>query len=153
MNRTKLVYKHLPVDYKDCFSREVVDDISVDDVFNNMFCEFPVCVQAMLRLRDVMVKPLGLKTGTSFADHIVERNGEEIVIGTSDRHLSFWVSVYCGKSGAGIAARRVAEVRTLVKYHHFLGRLYFAGILIFHWLIVRSLFHRATRKCNSQPEA
>lgn len=146
MDKQRLVNKYFPVDYKDCFGREVVGDITVDDVFNRMFCEFPVWVQAMLRLRDALVKPFGLKTGTSFADRIIERNDEEIVIGASDRHLSFWVSVYCDKPGSGSTVPRVAEVSTLVKYHNFLGRFYFVVILVFHRLIVSSLFNRATQK-------
>lgn len=144
MNKQKLVSKNLPVDYQDCFSKEVADHISVDDVFNRMFCHFPVWVKTMLRLRDALVRPFGLKTGTSFADRIIERNDEEIVVASADKHLSFWVSVYCGAPCCSATKRRVAEVTTLVKYHNLLGRIYFIGILLFHRLIVSALFRRAT---------
>lgn len=71
MNRQKLVNKYLPVDYVDCFSREVVGDVTVDDVFDRMFCALPSWGRTMLRLRDAMVRPFGLKTGISFADRIL----------------------------------------------------------------------------------
>ncbi len=145
MDRQKLVSKNLPIDYEDCFSKEVVGNISVDDIFNKMFCDFPAWVKTVLRLRDALVRPLGLKTGTSFADRVIERNNEEIVIGASDKHLSFWVSIYCDKPCADSTRLRVAEVSTLVKYHNFLGRVYFVAILFFHRLIVSSLFSRATQ--------
>lgn len=151
MNSQKLVSKYLPVDYHDCFRKEVVGDITVDDVFNRMFCDFPAWVKTMLRLRDTLVRPFGLKTGTSFAERIIERNDEEIVIGSTDKHLSFWVSVYCVEPCATTANHRMAEVSTLVKCHNMLGRIYFVGILLFHRLIVGTLFRRAIRKRAEKP--
>ena len=94
----------------------------------------------MLKLRDALVKPLGLKTGASFRDHIIERNDEEIVIGVLDRHLNFWVSVYSSLPDNG---RQTVSVRTVVSFNNLFGRLYFVGIWVFHKLIVSMLFKRA----------
>ena len=140
-----LIDKYLPADYSDdCLKTiDVRRQITVDTVFEGMFCNFPWPVRMMLKLRDALVKPLGLKTGASFRDHIIERNDEEIVIGVLDRHLNFWVSVYCSLPENG---RQTVSVRTMVSFNNMLGKLYFAGIWIFHKLIVNILFNRALNK-------
>lgn len=137
-----LIDKYLPADYSDYCSKTIDarEPITVDDVFDSMFCNFPRPVRTMLKLRDALVKPLGLKTGATFRDRIIERNNEEIVIGALDKHLNFWVSVYCSLPDNG---RQTVSVRTVVKFNNMLGRIYFAGIWIFHKTIVNILFKRA----------
>lgn len=100
MDRERLISKFTPADYADCFTKEVADGISADELFRRMFCQFPAWVRGLLSLRDAIVKPFGLKTGTTFTDRVIERNGDEIVIGADDRHLSFRVSVFCRKQHA-----------------------------------------------------
>ncbi|MGN1233639.1 MAG: DUF2867 domain-containing protein [Candidatus Cryptobacteroides sp.] len=41
------------------------------------------------------------------------------------------------------------EVRTLVKYHNLLGKLYFAAIWCFHKILVSSMFKRAMKDLNT----
>ena len=155
MDEGRLISKFTPADYVDCFTKVVANGVSADELFQRMFCQFQAWVRGLLRLRDAIVKPFGLKTGTSFTDRIIERNGEEIVIGADDKHLSFRVSVFCRKQyatagtaeasvSANIPKTSIAEVTTVMKFHNMLGRIYFVGIWIFHRLIVETLFRRAT---------
>lgn len=137
----QLIQKYLPADYADCFSQSLTStDLHVDELFDNLFCHFPLPVRWLLKVRDALVKPLGLKTGATFRDRIIERNETEIIVGANDKHLSFWVSVYCSDIAEG---KQTAAVSTIVRFNNLLGRIYFAGIWLFHKLIVHHLFTRA----------
>lgn len=61
----------------------------------------------------------------------------------NDRHLCFWVSIYCSKPEDGW---QDAAVTTVVRFNNFLGKIYFIGIWVFHKLIVKSLFRKAIRE-------
>jgi len=139
-----LFLKYLPADYTDCFETEIADKphISPEELFDSVFVRHARWVSHLLRLRDALVKPLGLRTGTSFADLILERNEEEIILGKKDRHLTFHVSLFCSQKHD---ERQTIAVATFVKYHNLLGRIYFAAIGPFHRRIVRSSLRRAIR--------
>lgn len=130
-------------EHVDSLSATMVDGspMTADILFERMFIQLPPFVLKLLKLRDALVKPLGLKTGTTFRDRIIERDEEEIIIGAQDKHLSFWVSIYCSKPNRG---QQTAAVTTAVKYHNLLGKCYFAAIKPFHKLIVGHLFRKAT---------
>ena len=140
----RLIDKYLPADYSDCFSRDFTADetMSVDSLFNAMFGNFPAPVRWLLKLRDILVRPFGLRGGATFRDRIIERNDEEIIVGADDKHLAFWVSVFCSSPENG---KQNASVSTVVKFHNFLGRIYFVGIWLFHKLIVGAMFRRAVK--------
>lgn len=141
-----LIQKYLPADYVDRFTKTMDSDseLTVDSLFDKMFCDFPWPVRLLLKLRDILVKPFGLKTGTSFRNRIIERDENEIIIGSVDKHLSFWVSVYCS-----VAMPATADVTTVVKFHNTLGKLYFAGIWMAHKVLVSSLFKRALKSSKA----
>ena len=44
--------------------------MTVNDLYDIMFRQFPKGVRWLLKLRDMIVKPFGLKTGISFDDKI-----------------------------------------------------------------------------------
>ena len=67
---------------------------------------------------------------------------EEILLSKNDRHLCFWVDIYCSKPEDGC---QEASVTTVVKYNNLLGRIYFIGIWVFHKLLVKGLFRRAIK--------
>lgn len=140
----KLILQYLPADYADCFAKKIEGrtDMNVDQLFDNIFCHFPLPVRMMLKLRDAIVKPFGLKVGTSFRDRITVRNEEEIIIGADDKHLNFLVSVYCSVPGK---ETQTAAVSTVVKFNNFFGKIYFACVWLFHKLIVSSLFNNALK--------
>lgn len=143
MTQGRLIYHYMDADYVDSYSA-IVDNgkpLTADILFERMFIQLPPFVLQMLKLRDTLVKPLKLKTGATFRDRVIERDEEEIIIGAQDKHLSFWVSVYCTKPNN---SPQTAAVTTVVKYHNFLGKCYFAAIKPFHKLIVKHLFRKAT---------
>lgn len=140
----------MDADYVDSVSATITDSrtMTADILFEHMFIQLPPFVLKLLKLRDALVKPLGLKTGATFRDRIINRDEEEIIIGAEDKHLSFWVSVYCSKP---YCDQQTVAVTTTVKYHNFLGKCYFAVIKPFHKLIVGYLFHRATASYKTSP--
>jgi len=144
MTQGQLIRKYTPADYEDCFCRTIPADreMTADKLFERMFCQQPKIVRMLMKLRDAMVKPLGLKTGGTFRDRILERTDEEIIVGADDKHLQFRVSVYCSAAADG---QQTAAVSTIVKYNNWLGRLYFAFIWVGHKMIVGSLLNRAIK--------
>lgn len=142
MIQGKLIYHYMGADHVDSVSATVTNGtMTVDELFEHIFIHQPPFVQKLLAIRDALVKPLGLKTGATFRDRIIERDEEEIIIGSKDKHLSFWVSVYCTQPHR---CQQTAAITTVVKYHNFLGKCYFAIIQPFHKLIVGHLFRKAT---------
>ena len=139
MDTERLIDKYLPADYSDSVTGKAAHETDVDTLFRFMFEDFPGPVKFLFKLRDKLVKPLGLKVNTSFREHIIERNENEIIIGMDDRHLGFWVSIYVSDTAE-------LEVRTVVRFHNCLGRIYFAGIWCFHKLIVAGVFRRAQKR-------
>lgn len=108
-----------------------------------MFIQYPKWALWLLKLRDFIVKPLNIKASKSFKELIIEQNSHEIILGTKDKHLTFYVSISC------IEAKRneqIASITTLVKYNNILGKVYFLAIWIFHKFIVHRLLKRAVRK-------
>ena len=140
----KLIDKYLPADYSDSVSRRIkpTEPLSPENIFEGMFCNFPKPVEWLFKLRDMIVKPLGLQRGGGFRNLISERNNEEIIICKNDKHLNFWVSIYCSLPEEGC---QEASVTTVVKFNNFIGRIYFIGIWVFHKLLVKSLFRKAIK--------
>lgn len=141
----KLIDKCLPADYSDRVSKRTnpVEPLTPDSIFEDMFCNFPGPVDWLMKLRNVLVKPFGLQGGGGFRSLVSERNDEEIIVCKNDRHLCFWVSIYCSKPEDGW---QQAAVTTVVKFNNFLGKVYFIGIWVFHKLLVKSLFRKAIKK-------
>lgn len=141
MIQGRLIHHYIGADYVDSYSATVADGspMTADVLFERMFIQLPPFVLQMLKLRDVLVKPFGLKTGVTFRERIIERDEEEIIIGAQDKHLSFWVSVYCTKPNN---SPQTTAITTVVKYHNFMGKCYFAAIKPFHKFIVRRLFRK-----------
>ena len=140
----KLIDKYLSSDYSDCVSRRInpAEPLTADFIFEQMFCNFPKPVAWLMKLRNALVKPFGLQGGDGFRNLVSERNDEEIVICKNDKHLCFRVSIYCSLPADGW---QDAAVTTIVEFNNFLGRIYFIGIWIFHKLLVKTLFRKATK--------
>ncbi len=102
----------------------------------------PRWVDALLRLRNILVAPFDLKSsGTSERMPkamigmfpVLSEAPDRLVAGFNDKHLDFRVVVVAA-SGAG----QQITATTLVLTHNWLGRSYLAIILPFHRLIVRT---------------
>jgi hypothetical protein len=108
-----------------------------------MFMQDSYWTNALLRLRNILVTPFGLKTsgeglpapgGLIGLFPVVSETPERLIAGFDDYHLDFRVVVDVdGQPGV----RRVT-LNTLVRTHNLLGRTYLALILPFHRLIARS---------------
>ena len=140
----KLIDKYLPSDYYDSVSKRIkpTESLSPDNIFEEMFCNFPKPVDWLFKLRNAIVKPFGLQGGRGFRKLISERNDEEIILSKNDKHLCFRVGIYCSQP---IDGWQEASVTTAVKYNNLLGRIYFIGIWAFHKLLVKGLFRRAIK--------
>lgn len=146
--KNSLIIKYLPADYKDCFWDEITENpyMSVNELFNLMFSQYPKWIMRMYYIRNLIVKLFGVKINKSFANMIIEQNDNEIIIGAKDKHLTFHVSLFC--SDVKDKTQEVS-ITTIVKYENILGRIYFAAIWLFHRIIVSYLFKRAIKIHNT----
>ena len=146
--KNNLIIKYLPADYKDCFWDEITEIpyMSVNELFNLMFSQYPKWIMRMYYICNLIVKPFGVKINKSFVNMIIEQNDNEIMIGAKDKHLTFHVSLFC--SDVKDKTQEVS-ITTIVKYENILGRIYFAAIWLFHRIIVSYLFKRAIKIHNT----
>ncbi len=107
----------------------------------------PSWIAALMRLRNAIVAPLGLKTPshakTIAADSIgafpvITETPERVIAGFDDKHLDFRVIV----DVSGTAPDRQVTATTLVKTHNLLGRVYLAVIMPFHRMIVPAMLRQ-----------
>jgi hypothetical protein len=134
--------------FSDAYSVAIDDAVlNARQAAANMLGRQPRWIVALMRLRNYLVRPFGLKTPRAHAGDAAGRVGifpvlsetpHRLVAGFDDRHLDFRVVVDVASSGRG---RRVTAT-TLVLTHNRLGRVYLAIILPFHRLIVRSMLRR-----------
>lgn len=110
----------------------------------------PRWISGLLALRNLVVKPLGLKTGPAAGDRqewigifpVESAALDRIVLGFDDRHLDFRVVLEV----ATVTEGSQITVTTLVREHNRLGRIYLAAILPFHRAIVPALMQRVMRQ-------
>lgn len=112
----------------------------------HVFARQPGWIARLVRLRDAIVAPLGLK-GTENAPPetsmggfpIVSEARERVVLGFNDKHLDFRIVVdVVPRSDELVSIRAV----TLVKPHNLAGRAYLACVLPFHRAIVPRMLKR-----------
>lgn len=111
----------------------------------------PGWVRRLMAWRNLLVKPLGLKTELA-ENHpasarigtfpVVSRGADHVLLGLNDRHLDFRVLVEVKDLGAG---RQEVSALTLVETHNRLGRVYLALIKPFHKLIVPAMLAQVVR--------
>lgn len=116
-----------------------------------VFTRVPGWVDGLLRLRNLIVRPLGLK-GTDEVDAgkrdrigffpVISETERRLVLGFDDRHLDFRVIVDVEPLDAN---RQRVVATTLVKRHNCFGRAYLAAIMPFHKVIVPTMLGRIAR--------
>lgn len=146
---TSLTAHALPsVDYRDVFSATVAQDATLEEVARRVLAGPP---PRLMRLRDALVRPLGLKTSPReprpplrFTPGerigiftLFERTEDELLLGEDDRHLDFRICLRVSEGRATLA--------TLVRFRNVWGRLYFALIRPFHGFLVQRMLRRAAR--------
>ncbi|MDR0831125.1 MAG: DUF2867 domain-containing protein [Prevotellaceae bacterium] len=134
------------VHYVDSFRLEKATDDSLQKVSADIF-SLPAWIYWLLHLRDLIVKPFGLKTGLKVEQEkdkstekyffpVLELLDNEVVMGENDAHLNFRVSVLINRS------EHFIFVTTAVHYNNFFGRLYFIPVRPFHGIIVKYCIKR-----------
>lgn len=109
----------------------------------------PSWAQTLLKLRNTIVRPFGLKPDGAIdvpsssrrigIFPIIDENADSIILGLDDVHLDFRIVVERTLRKAGDRLR----VTTLVQRHNLLGRMYIAVITPFHKAIVTAVMRQA----------
>jgi hypothetical protein len=134
------------VDYLDVFSAPLPRDATLEEVARRVLAGRP---PRLMRLRDALVRPFGLKTSPKGARApprfatgeriglftLFARSEDELLLGEDDRHLDFRLCL------------RVSEgqvtLTTLVHFRNVWGRVYFFLVRPFHGIIVQRMLRRA----------
>lgn len=152
--RERLVLLPHPVlpnaDWADCW--EIEDEKASRTAFEAAETALlypPVWVRALMKARDILVSPFGLKTSESFPGErkiglfpILHETRDQVVLGFDDRHLDFRIIV---DVAAIDGVRQSIRITTLVHRKIFFGKLYLAAIEPFHRLIVATALERFNR--------
>jgi hypothetical protein len=129
--------------------RIAVDGTALDarKAAEKMFARRQRWVEALLRLRNLMVAPFGLKKsgegdrtshGMVGMFPILSETPERLVAGFNDSHLDFRVVVDVAAHAGG----QEVTTTTLVRTHNWLGRTYLAVIMPFHRLVVAAMLRQ-----------
>lgn len=152
-----LTQNYLPADYTDVFACEVhsAKTFNPDDMMVGFWTNFPDWVNILFKLRNFLVKFVGLKgaendnlkefetcirTGGSYGlASVPAKNNNETVLLLTDKHLIAYMSVFIEKN----QEHQKISVITVVHFKNKLGRMYFFFVRPFHGLIVKSLLKRS----------
>lgn len=121
-----------PDDFLDCYSCK--SSLTVEEAADKAF-RMPGWASALMRLRNKLVAPFGLKTGIENNElapgtfPITFQRDNEIQYGLDDSHLNFRITLL-KKDGR-------IYMSTWVHVHNFVGRTYLTLVMPFHVLIVR----------------
>ncbi|MCT2564099.1 DUF2867 domain-containing protein [Chryseobacterium herbae] len=153
-------------DYTDSFRGEVLNrerNFSIAEIGNTFFTSIPQWGKKMFAFRNSIVKMFGLKTGADKSKPLEPKNlklevGEqvgiltifdktdcEIIMGENDKHLDFRVSLLYDKAKNN-SEENSLTISTTVKYHNWLGILYFLPVRPFHQLIVPVMLKKMITK-------
>lgn len=147
-------------DYVDSFAGNLTDqhsNIDTTKIGKAFFCSGPKWIDRLFTLRNIVVKRLGLKTPENIVDRqkqldnfkcevgerlgffrVYHRDENEVIIGENDRHLDFRVSLYLQPTETNVHEKTLT-ISTVVKFHSWLGQLYFLPVKPFHKLIVPTM--------------
>ncbi len=139
--------QHAPGDFIDTYA--TLSDLS-PRAAAEIIGTFPGWVQALVRLRGVLVRPFGLMADApeSAADTVgifplVAQTEYEVLSGFDDKHLNFLVSV-CRHGGK-------IHLSTWVRPHNLGGRAYLALIMPFHIAVARNAMRRVAEASSDTP--
>jgi hypothetical protein len=128
---------HRPGDFLDCYS--VASTLSLREAAQRGFVN-EGWVKWLLSLRNLLVRPFGLKTGAAPETPkvaifpICKEDQDELVLGLDDKHLNFRIGL--------IRADGRLYMSTWVHPHNLWGRAYLAAVMPFHILISRRVVAR-----------
>lgn len=138
------------VDFNDTFSTTNHKD-DLKTVAHLIFGTFPKWVSTLMKLRNTLVKPFGLKVEMPKDYNVDYKVGSysgffkifdildnELVLGADDKHLNFRVSIYNSKEPSFNI-----KVSTLVEYKNTFAKVYMAIVAPFHRVVIKSMIKRA----------
>lgn len=148
---TLLIQNALPkIDFSDCFATTNHKD-NLETISKMVFDNTPKWITALLKFRNNLVKPLGLKYEKPadyntefkiggyvgfFKIYTLQEN--EVILGADDKHLNFRVSILIDQS-----AIHNIKVTTLVEYNNKMGKWYMAIVAPFHRIVVKYMVKQA----------
>lgn len=162
--KQSLLHKYMPANYIDAFSCEFKTEkqLTPDEIMISFWTVMPPWVEVLFKLRNILVKPFGLETGQDEKNEMLRecitkgtskgmislagKSPEETVLLLSDKHLNAYVSVYLEEPDKD---RKNVTVTTLVRFHYWLGYVYFYTICPFHHLVVRSVLKSTIKRLIS----
>lgn len=137
-------------DFSDAFAVMVPrGGIDARDVAALAFSKLPDRAGWLLKIRNLAMRPFGLKTDEIVQSlPVLHESAEEVVVGLNDDHLDFRTqfrtdTIRLGPDGPDLG---LITLTTIVRTHNRVGRLYLVVIMPFHKLIVRSLLKRVAEK-------
>ena len=154
-----LINKYLPANYSDAFECEITTEkeITADDILISLWTDMPDWVNKLFKLRNLLVKPLGLQAGekekpdiercirtgekTPLAN-ITDKSPNETIMQLDDKHLCAYLSIHMEDLGEN---RKKIRCITVVHFHYWLGYAYFYAICPFHFLVVRGMLKHILR--------
>lgn len=114
-----------------------------EELLASLASDHPAWVRALFRIRDRLAAMRGLKPGGGFADRVVERTDDRIVVEKDDSHLFLRIVLCCTAQEMG--CQRVG-IATSVVFRNRTGRLYFRLVKPFHDVLCRKALKRAVRR-------
>ncbi len=138
--------------FADCYQLELEgQNLDAESATRRVMGRNPVWIARLMRLRNLIVAPLGLKAAPDErlgADRSigtfpqVSKSQNRVVLGLDDRHLDFRVVVDVVNCEGG---RQLVSATTYVKTHNALGWFYLAVVKPFHTIIVPTMLDQAAR--------
>lgn len=158
-----IINKYLPANYSDTFEciAPLPDEVTPDDLLIAFWGMDKGWVDSLFKLRNALVKPLGLKSGDkdrglgmaecirkggsySFAS-VTDKSANETVISLNDKHLKAYLSANISEAENN---RKRISLITVVHFHNWLGYVYFYAIMPFHGLVVKEVLKESVKKLS-----
>jgi hypothetical protein len=123
--------------------------LDAETATRRVMSRMPKWIDRLMRWRNVLVAPLGLKaapdadlpeTAGIGAFPVISRSPGRIVLGLDDSHLDFRIAIDVLRLEAD---RHQITATTVVRPHNLLGRAYLAAVLPFHRVIVPAMLAKA----------
>ncbi|MCD8029760.1 MAG: DUF2867 domain-containing protein [Bacteroides sp.] len=159
-----LTHRYHPYSYSDAYVCEFHSEkrVGADDILIAFRTDMPAWVEALFRLRNLLVRPFGLRGsnkeetgdkeqfvrairdgGSYHGTKVSDKSPTETILQSDDKHLRAYISVYVESSGEH---RYRAFVITIVQFKYWLGYIYFYTIYPFHHLIVKTMCRHVINK-------
>ena len=152
-NKSKLKIVESSFDYMDSFGCAFSDKenkIYFPEISEAFLKSKSKWVSALMKLRNKIVKPLGLKTSEKVDDKeiqnlkcekgkrygifkVIDKSENEVILGENDKHLNFRISILLDNPTKDT---KILTISSIVRFNNWYGRLYFMTIKPFHNIIV-----------------